>query len=40
LFGLAAAERMQGRGAHAAAATAALKRNWSGDPAWLKIDRL
>jgi tetratricopeptide (TPR) repeat protein len=40
LFGLAAAERMQGRGAQAAAATAALKRNWLGNPAWLRVDRL
>jgi tetratricopeptide (TPR) repeat protein len=40
LFGLAAAERMQGRGAQAAAATAALKRNWLGSPAWLRVDRL
>ena len=40
LFGLAAAERMQGRRAQAAAATAALKRNWLGDPAWLRVDRL
>ena len=40
LFGLAAAERMQGRRAQAAAATAALKRNWMGDPNWLKVDRL
>jgi tetratricopeptide (TPR) repeat protein len=40
LFGLAAAERMQGRGAQAAAATAALKRNWLGSPSWLRVDRL
>jgi tetratricopeptide (TPR) repeat protein len=40
LFGLAAAERMQGRGAQSAAATAALKRNWLGSPAWLRVDRL
>ena len=40
LYGLAAAERMQGRGAQAAAATAALRRNWLGNPAWLRVDRL
>lgn len=40
LFGLAAAERIAGRRAHAAAATTALKRNWVGDPAWLRVDRL
>jgi tetratricopeptide (TPR) repeat protein len=40
LFGLAAAERMQGRITHATAATAALKRNWMGNPEWLTIDRL
>ena len=40
LFGLAAAERMQGRRLEAAAASAALKRNWLGNSAWLKLDRL
>ncbi|WP_240325608.1 tetratricopeptide repeat protein [Sphingomonas mesophila] len=40
LYGLAAAERMQGRRAEAAAASAALKRNWAGDPRWLRVDRL
>ncbi|QIK96935.1 hypothetical protein G7076_11320 [Sphingomonas sp. HDW15A] len=40
LFGLAAAERLQGRRPQAAAATAALKRNWLGNPAWLRVDRL
>ena len=40
LYGLAAAEKMQGRGAQAAAAQAALKRNWLGDPNWLRVDRL
>ena len=40
LFGLAAAERVQGRGAQAAAAQAALKRAWAGDPKWLRMDRL
>jgi tetratricopeptide (TPR) repeat protein len=40
LYGLAAAEKMQGRGAQAAAATAALKRHWLGSPNWLRVDRL
>jgi tetratricopeptide (TPR) repeat protein len=40
LYGLAAAEKMQGRNAQAAAATAALKRNWLGSPNWLRVDRL
>lgn len=40
LFGLAAAEKMQGREVQSAAATAALKRNWLGSPNWLRIDRL
>jgi tetratricopeptide (TPR) repeat protein len=40
LFGLASAERAAGRKAHAAAATAALKRAWAGDPRWLRMDRL
>ena len=40
LFGLAASERMLGRPAHAAAARAALKRAWLGDPDWLRMERL
>jgi tetratricopeptide (TPR) repeat protein len=40
LFGLAATERAQGRKVQAAAADAALKRAWSGNPGWLRMDRL
>lgn len=40
LHGLAAAERAQGRTEFAAAAQAALKRAWIGDPRWLKMERL
>jgi tetratricopeptide (TPR) repeat protein len=40
LYGLAATERAQGRKLQAAAADQALKRAWSGDPRWLRIDRL
>jgi tetratricopeptide (TPR) repeat protein len=40
LFGLAAAERAQGRPVFATAAEAALKRAWLGDPRWLKMERL
>jgi tetratricopeptide (TPR) repeat protein len=40
LYGLAATERAQGRKAHAAAAEAALKRAWMGNPTWLRMDRL
>ena len=40
LHGLAAAERAQGRREFAAAAQAALKRAWIGDPKWLKMERL
>lgn len=40
LYGLAAAEKMQGRNAQSAAASAALKRNWLGSPNWLRVDRL
>lgn len=40
LYGLAAAERAQGRTAFANAAQAALKRTWLGDPRWLKMERL
>jgi len=38
--GLAAAEQKLGRGAQAAAATAALNRAWMGDPKWLRMERL
>jgi tetratricopeptide (TPR) repeat protein len=40
LYGLAASERALGRGARAAAAQSALGRAWSGDPKWLKMERL
>ncbi|QDP20221.1 tetratricopeptide repeat protein [Sphingomonas xanthus] len=40
LFGLAATERKLGRPVHAAAAQAALKRAWMGDPKWLRMERL
>lgn len=40
LYGLAAAERALGRKAQAAAADAALRRAWAGDPRWLRMDRL
>jgi tetratricopeptide (TPR) repeat protein len=40
LYGLAAAERASGQKMRAAASTAALQRAWSGDPTWLKMDRL
>lgn len=40
LYGLAAAERALGRRAEAAAAEAALKKAWLGDPRWLRLDRL
>ena len=40
LYGLAASERALGRRAHAAAAQAALGRAWSGDPRWLRMERL
>ena len=40
LYGLAASERALGRPAHAAAARMALGRAWSGDPKWLKMERL
>ncbi len=40
LYGLARTERAQGRLAQAAAAEAALKRAWAGDPKWLNMDRL
>jgi tetratricopeptide (TPR) repeat protein len=40
LFGLAASERALGRRSEAATADAALKKAWSGNPAWLRMDRL
>jgi tetratricopeptide (TPR) repeat protein len=40
LFGLAASERALGRKVQAAAARLALKKAWSGNPAWLRMDRL
>lgn len=40
LYGLAASERALGRRAHAAAAQMALNRAWSGDPRWLRMERL
>jgi tetratricopeptide (TPR) repeat protein len=40
LYGLAASERALGRRGEAEAADLALKKAWSGDPAWLRMDRL
>ena len=40
LYGLAQAERASGRKLQAAAAEAALKRAWAGDPRWLRMDRI
>ena len=40
LYGLAATERAQGRGAEAAAANAALNRAWAGHRGWLRMDRI
>jgi tetratricopeptide (TPR) repeat protein len=40
LWGLAESERAAGRTLQAAAADAALKRAWLGDPRWLRMDRL
>jgi tetratricopeptide (TPR) repeat protein len=40
LYGLAASERALGRRAEAAAANAALDKAWSGNRAWLRMDRL
>ena len=40
LYGLAATERALGHPAEAAAAQAALKRAWLGDPRWLRMERL
>jgi tetratricopeptide (TPR) repeat protein len=40
LYGLAAAERASGRKVQAAAAEAALKRAWTGNRQWLRMDRI
>jgi tetratricopeptide (TPR) repeat protein len=40
LFGLAAAERALGRQDRARTAAAAMEKAWSGDPRWLRMDRL
>jgi len=40
LYGLARAEAAQGHEAEAAAARKALTSAWSGDPDWLRMDRL
>ena len=40
LYGLAASELALGRKAEAAAANSALEKAWSGDPDWLRMDRL
>jgi tetratricopeptide (TPR) repeat protein len=40
LYGLAASEQKLGRRAQAAAAMAALKRAWMGDPKWLRMERI
>ncbi|MFD2428376.1 tetratricopeptide repeat protein [Sphingobium scionense] len=40
LYGLARAEAAQGHKAEAAAARNAFDRAWSGNPDWLRIDRL
>ena len=40
LYGLAASERALGRRDEAAAANLALKKAWSGNRAWLRMDRL
>ena len=40
LYGLAAAERALGRREQAVAADAALRKAWSGDRRWLRMDRL
>jgi tetratricopeptide (TPR) repeat protein len=40
LYGLAESERALGNPAKSAAARAALKRAWMGDPRWLRMDRL
>ena len=40
LYGLAATQRALGRRAEAVAADAAFRKAWSGNPAWLRMDRL
>jgi tetratricopeptide (TPR) repeat protein len=40
LYGLASTERAEGRKLQEAAANAALKRAWLGDPRWLRMDRI
>jgi tetratricopeptide (TPR) repeat protein len=40
LYGLAQTNRATGLKAQAEAADAALKREWAGDPRWLRMDRL
>jgi tetratricopeptide (TPR) repeat protein len=40
LYGLAASERALGREQQAATAQAALAKAWSGNPSWLRMDRL
>jgi tetratricopeptide (TPR) repeat protein len=40
LYGASASERALGRRAEAAAANAAPRNAWSGDPAWLRMERL
>jgi tetratricopeptide (TPR) repeat protein len=40
LYGLSASERALGRRSQASAADAALRKAWSGNRAWLKMDRL
>jgi tetratricopeptide (TPR) repeat protein len=40
LYGLAASERALGRRQFAAAAQTALKRSWTGNPNWLRMDRI
>ena len=40
LYGLSASERALGRRTQAATADAALRKAWSGDPSWLRMDRL
>jgi tetratricopeptide (TPR) repeat protein len=40
LFGLARSEALAGHKAEAAAAEAAFRRAWAGDPRWLKMERL
>ncbi|MCU0892025.1 MAG: hypothetical protein MUE77_09830 [Sandarakinorhabdus sp.] len=40
LYGLALSEKAAGHKAEAAAAEAAFRRAWAGDPRWLKLERL